>query len=149
MKTEATLEAKTDAKIEVLDNPDQALLDFLENKIAEFNWQNWEVQERKPLALQIKDDNGEVIAGAAARTFGDWLLLDYLWVSDTLRGQNIGSQLLEQLETAAKTRGCKKCLLDTLSFQAMPFYEKFGYKTQWVQQGYPKTGCKYFMVKEL
>ncbi|MFT4927623.1 MAG: GNAT superfamily N-acetyltransferase [Phenylobacterium sp.] len=136
-------------KIELLDNPDQALLDFLGDKIAEFNWQNWEVKERKPLALQIKGDDGEVIAGAAARTFGDWLLLDYLWVSDTLRGQNIGSQLLTRLEDVAKERGCIKCLLDTLDFQAMPFYEKHGYENQWVQQGYPKTGCKYFMVKVL
>lgn len=41
------------------------------------------------------------------------------------------------------------CLLDTLNFQAMPFYQKYGYETQWVQQGYPKTGCKYFMAKKL
>lgn len=135
--------------IEVLDHPDQALVDFLSDKIAQFNWQNWEVQERKPLALQIKNDEGEVIAGTAARTFGDWLLLDTLWVSDVLRGQNIGSQLLTKLEAAAKDRGCKKCLLDTLNFQAMPFYQKHGYETQWVQEGYPKTGCKYFMVKAL
>ena len=135
-------------KIEVLDNPDQALVDYLSNKIAEFNWANWEVSERLPLAAQIKNDSGEVVAGAAARSFGDWLLLDTLWVSDELRGQNIGAKLLREIEEAGKKRGCKKCLLDTLNFQAMPFYEKFGYVTQWVQEGYPKAGCKYFMVKE-
>lgn len=132
----------------MLDNPDQALVDYLSNKIAEFNWANWEVSERLPLAAQIKNDSGEVVAGAAARTFGDWLLLDTLWVSDELRGQNIGAKLLREIEEAGKKRGCKKCLLDTLNFQAMPFYEKFGYVTQWVQEGYPKEGCKYFMVKE-
>ncbi len=139
--------------IEQLDDPDQELIDFLSNKIAEFNWQHWKehenIHQRNPLALQIKNDEGEVIAGAAARTFGDWLLLDTLWVSDVLRGQNIGSKLLAQLETVAKQRGCKRCLLDTLNYQARPFYEKKGYQVQWVQAGYPKTGCKYFMVKEL
>ncbi|MBC3767136.1 GNAT family N-acetyltransferase [Neptunicella marina] len=135
--------------IEVLENPQQELIDYLSHKISEFNWANWEVSERLPLAVQIKNDQGEVVAGAAARSFGDWLLLDTLWVSDELRGQNIGSKILTEIEASGRERGCIKCLLDTLNFQAMPFYQKHGYKIEWVQQGYPKTGCKYFMVKEL
>ncbi len=135
--------------IEVLQKPEQQLLDYLDKKIADFNWANWEVSERLPLAVQIKNDKGDVIAGAAGRTFGDWLLINTLWVSSDLRGQNIGSQILNEMELAAKQRGCCKCLLDTLNFQAMPFYQKHGYKTQWTQENYPKTGCKYFMVKEL
>ncbi|WP_448566483.1 GNAT family N-acetyltransferase [Thalassotalea ganghwensis] len=136
-------------KLEILDDPEQDLIDFLNQKIAEFNWTHWEVSERLPLAVQLKNDSGEVIAGAAGRTFGDWLLLNTLWVSEQLRGQDIGSELLTKIEDAAKTRGCKKCLLDTLNFQAMPFYKKHGYEVQWIQEGYPKKGCKYFMTKSL
>jgi len=135
--------------IEILQNPEPSLIQFLDNKIAEFNWQNWEVNERKPIAVQIKNNAGDIIAGAAGRTFGNWLLINTLWVSKNLRGKQIGKQLLSTLENAAKERGCITCLLDTLNFQAMPFYQKFGYKTQWVQENYPKTGCRYYMVKEL
>jgi len=135
--------------IEVLQNPDQQLIDYLDKKIADFNWVNWEVTERTPIAVQLKNNKGEVIAGAAGRTFGDWLLINTLWVSNELRGQDIGSNILKEIEFAAKQRGCVKCLLDTLNFQAMPFYEKHGYQTQWIQENYPKTGCKYFMLKEL
>ena len=135
--------------IEVLDKPESELLDFLDARIAEFNWANWEVNERKPLAVQIKNTQGEIMAGASGRTFGDWLMLSTLWVSDELRGKGVGSQILFAFEEAGKMRGCNKCLLDTLNFQAMPFYQKHGYETQWVQEGYPKTGCKYFMVKQL
>ena len=134
--------------IETLDNPEQSLISFLDEKIAEFNWKNWEVNERLPIAVQIKED-GNIIAGAAGRTFGDWLQLSTLWVSDGYRGQQLGAKILAQLEKAAKNRGCKKSLVDTLNFQAMPFYQKFGYVIVWTQQGYPKTGCKYFMVKQL
>lgn len=136
-------------KIEVIENPDQILIDFLSKQIADFNWQHWEVSERLPLAIQIKNDVGNVIAGAAARSFGDWLLLDTLWVSQELRGQGVGRQILEKVEEVGKARGCTQCLLDTLDFQAKPFYEKYGYKVAWVQEGYPKTGCKYFMTKIL
>ncbi|WP_372626757.1 GNAT family N-acetyltransferase [Arsukibacterium sp.] len=135
--------------IEVLEQPDQALIELLDMKIAEFNWANWEVNERLPIAVQIKDDKGEVIAGAAGRTFGNWLQINTLWVSESLRGQQIGSKILQAIELAAKKRGCVNCLLDTLNFQAMPFYKKHGYQVQWIQENYPKTGCKYYMVKQL
>jgi len=136
-------------KIELLEEPQQSLLDFLDNKINEFNIDNWEVKSQKSLAVQVTNDNGETIAGAAGRSFGDWFLLDNLWVSDSLRGQNVGSQLLKNIETAAIQRGCNQVLLDTLNFQAMPFYKKYGYTIEWTQEGYPRTGCKYFMVKKL
>ncbi len=136
-------------KIEILDEPDQELIDFLDMKIAEFNWANWEVSERKPLAIQIKDDKGNVIAGSSARTFGNWLLINTLWVDEALRDKQVGSKILNELERTAKARGCTLSMLDTLNFQAKPFYEKYGYITKWIQEDYPKTGCKYFMVKEL
>jgi ribosomal protein S18 acetylase RimI-like enzyme len=135
-------------KIEIIDNPEHQIIDFFDQKISEFNWQHWEVCERKHLAVQIKEQQGKVIAGAVGRTFGQWLLLKTLWVSEHCRGQNLGSTILQQIEDAAQQRGCKKCLLDTLNFQAMPFYKKHGYKIEWVQKDYPKTGCKYFMTKE-
>jgi len=136
-------------KIEVIENPEKTLIEFLDKQIADFNWANWEVSKRLPLAVQVKNDQGEVVAGAAARTFGDWLLIDTLWVSEELRGKDVGSKILTELEMAGKKRGCVKCLLDTLNFQAMPFYQKYGYEIQWTQESYPKTGCKYFMVKVL
>jgi GNAT superfamily N-acetyltransferase len=135
--------------IEILDEPEQQLIDFLDEKIAEFNWANWEVSERKPLAVQIKDDKGNIIAGSSARTFGNWLLINTLWVDESLRGQQVGAKILYELESAAKGRGCSLSMLDTLNFQAMPFYKKYGYITKWVQENYPKSGCKYFMVKKL
>ena len=136
-------------KIEVIENPELDLIAFLDAKIAEFNWAHWEVSERKAIAVKLNDESGDVIAGAAGRTFGDWLMINTLWVSDTLRGQQVGSKILHKMEQAAKARGCNKALLDTLNFQAMPFYEKHGYQVQWTQQGYPKTGCRYYMMKQL
>lgn len=141
--------SSTHMNIEVLQNPDASLVAYLDEKIAEFNWANWEVSERLPIAAQLKDGEGHILAGAAGRTFGNWLMLNTLWVSEALRGQQIGSQLLSTIEEAARQRGCKWCLLDTLNFQAKPFYEKQGYQVQWSQQQYPKTGARYYMMKML
>jgi GNAT superfamily N-acetyltransferase len=133
--------------IELVESPTPSLIDFFENRIEEFNLIHWEIKEKKPLAVQIKDEGGNIVAGAAAKTFGLWLLLDNLWVSDSLRGQKVGSKILLKLEEAAIKRGCQFVLLNTLNFQAMPFYEKHGYKVEWIQKNYPRDGCKYFMTK--
>ncbi len=136
-------------KIEVIEEPSTELTAFLDAKIAEFNWARWEVNKRKAIAVKLTNEQGEIIAGAAGRTFGDWLMINTLWVSESLRGQHVGSEILKKIEQAAQVRGCNKALLDTLNFQAKPFYEQHGYQVQWTQQGYPKTGCKYYMVKQL
>jgi len=136
-------------EIKVIDSPSKELIAEIESKIEAFNSGHWEVKERKPLAIEVRDSNNVLVAGATGRTFGYWLLIDNIWVSENLRGKNIGSRLLSGLEQAAISRGCKFSLLDTLNFQAQHFYEKFGYKVQWVQENYPKEGCKFFMSKNL
>ncbi|MEJ2794303.1 GNAT family N-acetyltransferase [Iodobacter sp. LRB] len=135
--------------IETLQNPPAALFEELEEKITAFNEERWEVKTKYPLAIAVRDENGALLAGASARTFGLWLLIENLWVSEALRGQDMGSKILAQLEAAAIDRGCQFALLDTLNFQARPFYEKFNYQVGWVQPSYPATGCKYFMSKQL
>lgn len=135
--------------IEVVHSPTPELSQFFEKRIEEFNLENWEVKEKKPLVVTVKNEQGEIVAGAAAKTFGLWLLIENLWVHESLRGKDMGSKILKALETTARERGCKYALLDTLNFQARPFYEKFGYKLQWTQPNYPREGCKYFMTKDL
>jgi len=136
-------------KIDLVESPQQDLIDFLDKKIVEFNQANREINDRYPIAVTVKNDNGEVVAGASGKTFGHWLHLSILWVSEELRGNNYGSKLLREIEQAAKKRGCSQCLLDTLNFQAMPFYKQHGYQIAWTQENYPLTGCKYFMTKTL
>ncbi len=133
----------------MIDRPEKDLVDFFEKRIEEFNVVHWEIKEKKPIVVKITDQKGDIVAGAAGKSFGMWLLLDNLWVDEQLRGQDLGSKILSKIESAALKRGCKFVLLETLNFQAKPFYEKHGYKVQWVQPHYPRDGCKYFMTKEI
>ncbi|WP_258406516.1 GNAT family N-acetyltransferase [Shewanella spartinae] len=139
----------TDNKINFTHDDSDEFADRVKQKIAEFNWQRWEVSERLPLGLKLENETGEMNAGLSARTFGNWLMIDNFWVSESLRGQQIGSRMLEEAERIARERGCIYATLDTLNFQARPFYEARGYRLEWTQEQYPKTGCKYFMTKTL
>lgn len=135
-------------KLELISNPTDEQMLFFEKRIEEFNLARWEVKEKKKFVLQAISKN-KIIAGAAGKTFGLWLLLDNLWVSEELRRQGYGRQILEAVENLGRERGCQWVLLETLNFQARPFYEKFGYSLQWTQENYPRDGKKYFMTKEL
>ncbi|MDK2124571.1 GNAT family N-acetyltransferase [Parachitinimonas caeni] len=135
--------------LKIIHQPSDTLMQTLDQKITEFNVQHWEVKQKYPLAIIVENEDGELQAGATAKTFGDWLLIENIWVSESLRGQNLGSQLLAKLEQQAIERGCRHALLDTLNFQARAFYERYGYTVQWTQEGYPRTGCKHFMTKTL
>jgi GNAT superfamily N-acetyltransferase len=127
-------------------------LEFAERakqKIAEFNALHWDASKRQQLGLKLHNAKGDLVAALAGRTFGHWFYLESLWLDATIRGQGIGSQILAEAESIAKTRGCRFVILDTLDFQAKPFYERHGYQVQWTQPHYPLTGCKYFMTKTL
>ena len=123
--------------------------DAVKQKIVEFNQVQWQELSRKNLGLKLQNVEGKLLAGISGKTFGNWFLIDYLWVDDSLRQQKIGTRLLLAAEGQAKERDCQFVLLDTLDFQAKPFYERHCYKVQWIQQAYPETGSKFFMLKVL
>lgn len=135
--------------LRLIDDESTDFAEAVRQKIVAFNQVQWQGLSRKNLGLKLQDSEGKLLAGISGKTFGNWFLIDYLWVDEALRQQKIGSRLLLEAELKAKARGCQFALLDTLDFQAKPFYERHGYHVQWIQQAYPETGSKFFMVKVL
>lgn len=117
--------------------------------LLEYNLSKIEDKNPKDLGVFLLNENGEKIAGLIGNTHGNWFSVKYLWVSKELRGRNIGSQILEQAEGTARTRGCKYVFLDTFSFQAPVFYRKYGYKEVLVLENYPVSGKRYYLTKIL
>ncbi|EGU40955.1 GNAT family N-acetyltransferase [Vibrio splendidus] len=94
-------------------------------------------------------EEGVKVGGVIADLWGNWLLIKFLWVDDSMRGKQVGSQLLQRLEDYAQSQGCTSSLVDTLSFQAKPFYEKHGYQCQMVLDNYPLDSSLTFLTKSL
>ena len=82
-------------------------------------------------------------------TFGNWLMIKYLWVSGELRGTGIGSELLKLAEEEALSRGARYVFVDTFDFQAPAFYEKHGYQQVFALSDYPCTGSRHYYTKKL
>jgi len=117
--------------------------------LLEYNLAKIEDKNSRDLGIYFEGPDGHKLAGLIGKTHGCWLTIQYLWVSETLRHQHIGSSILKQAEKTAKERGCKYVFLDTFDFQAPEFYKKYGYKEVFVLNEYPCTGKRYYFTKNL
>ena len=102
-----------------------------------------------PLAIFLKDERGAVLGGVLGHVWGGWLDLEFLWVTEPFRGKGYGEKLLEAAEGEARAQGCHGVFLTTFSFQAKPFYEKFGYEVVADIPDYPKGHSHHVLKKEL
>ena len=114
-----------------------------------YNLSHREPSKDVPLGIYYENENGEKLAGLVGETFGNWLCIKYLFVSEELRGQGIGTRIMESAEQEAKSRGCKYAFVDTFSFQAPDFYRKLGYQEVFALTEYPYTGARYYYTKQL
>ena len=132
-----------------LENIESQKSQVIGDLIRSYNRSKREAAESEPLNLYVEDDSGEVMAGLVAETFGNWLEIEYLFVKEDLRGQGIGSQLLQQAESEAKKRNCRYVFVNTYQFQAPAFYQKRGYKEVFTLKDYPYTGQRHYYQKDL
>lgn len=100
-----------------------------------------------PLEVFLLDDRQKIKAGLVGLTRWNWLLIETLWVDESIREQGFGRRLMQLAEQEAKQRGCTEALLDTFSFQAKEFYEKLGYEMFAQVDDYP-SGYSFFQLKK-
>ena len=132
-----------------LENMESEKTQELENLIKEYNRSKREPSRSEPLNIYVEDEQGNLMAGMVAETFGNWLEIEYLYVREDLRGQGLGSRILKMAEKESRERRCKYSFVDTFNFQAPKFYEKHGYKEVFSLKKYPYTGERYYYTKEL
>jgi GNAT superfamily N-acetyltransferase len=101
------------------------------------------------LVITMRDGDEAVVGGLIGATYFGWLHVHALWLPDELRGRGYGSDLLKAAEDEAVRRGCANAFLETLSFQALPFYEKHGYVVFCKLPDFPPGGAKYSLSKPL
>ena len=131
-----------------LENTESQKSQIIGDLIRSYNRSKREAAESEPLNIYVEDDSGELMAGLVAETFGNWLEIEYLFVKEDLRGQGIGSQLLQRAESESKKRNCRFAFVNTYQFQAPDFYQKHGYKEVFTLKDYPYTGQRHYYQKD-
>ena len=101
------------------------------------------------LAFVIQDERGAIAGGLWGRSYYHWLYIDVLFVPPSLRGQQVGTELLRLAEATARQRGCIGVWLDTFTFQAPDFYPRHGYVPFGRIDAYPGEHHRIFFTKRL
>lgn len=94
---------------------------LLESKINSFN-HGFINTNNEYYCISAKDKNNVLLAGLAAELYGNVFYINYLWVSDKLRGGGLGRELLRLAEKKARGTDSNTIAVDTFSFQAPDFY---------------------------
>lgn len=139
--------------------PTENDLNEIKNGLRSFNSNFIAKSKFRELGIFVEDENGAKQAGIVAETVGNWMYIQMLWVDESLRGKDVGTQLITEAEEEARARGCRYSLVDTFSFQARPFYERMGYNMQMALEDYiadsrapenvPSTHTRFFLTKSL
>lgn len=106
-------------------------------------------QQYQELTIWLRDNRHQIVGGLVGSTYWGWLLTDFLWVDEDIRGRGYGRQLLIAAEQEALRKGCRHACLETFSFQALAFYEKLGYVVFGVLDDFPSGHKRYSLKKEL
>lgn len=115
--------------LEVADQPTEADVATLLRELEGFNERQWPGhQAGQPLGVFLRDAQQCMVGGLFGVTYGGWLHVQYVWVSEALRGHGFGRRLIRAAEGHALARGCHSVWLDTFSFQAPEFYRGLGYE---------------------
>ena len=130
--------------------PDAKAEAVIEDGLGQFTKQQAGYSDSRPLAVLVSNPRtGEVIGGLLGRTSLGLLFIDLFFLPDDVRGQGIGSRIMQQAEDEARRRGCCASVLYTISFQAPEFYERHGYRRFGTIDCLPPGTSRIFMTKTL
>ncbi len=138
-----------DSSITITDTPDPGDVQFIENGLSAYNLRHAPPENYQRLVVTLRADDGTLYGGIIGNTWWSWLRIDVLWVDEAVRDQNWGTRLMQAAEAEAIRRGCHHVFLDTMSFQALPFYLKLGYTIFGQLDDLPVGHSRYFLQKEL
>jgi ribosomal protein S18 acetylase RimI-like enzyme len=135
-------------RLEVTDAPRECDEAFVIAQTRAYNATFAETDVRS-LCVFARDDAAAIIGGLTGRTYWRYLDIAFLWVDEKYRGRGLATQLMSAAESEARNRGCEHVFLDTLSFQALGFYQKLGYTEFGRLSGFSGKHDRYWLRKSL
>lgn len=135
--------------VQLEESPDGGDMQALVKGLTAYNAAQANGETPNYLVATVKDDGGKLVGGLLGATYLGWLQIQVVWLDDSVRGQGYGSELMAIAEREGLRRGVRNVFVETLSFQALPFYEKLGYTVFSRLADFPPGGARYALTKKL
>ncbi|MES2824343.1 MAG: GNAT family N-acetyltransferase [Pseudomonadota bacterium] len=137
-------------KIELIENPSEAEVAVIYEGLRAFNIPHFPGLIEQSFGLFIRNHKGQIIGGSIGVILLSVMQIKYLWLAEKVRGQGMGTKLIQLLENEARVRGLQSIALETYTFQAPAFYARLGFNEVGKYVNYPCKGIdKIFYQKVL
>jgi GNAT superfamily N-acetyltransferase len=139
-----------DPVLTLTDAPSDDAWAVIDGGLSAYNKEQAGYVDGRPLAMLVSDPaTGKVVGGLLGRTSLGLLFIDLFYLPAALRGHGLGDRIMRAVEDEARTRGCQKAVVYTISFQAPAFYERHGYKVFGRIDLPPPGASRIFLSKDL
>ncbi|WP_375597865.1 GNAT family N-acetyltransferase [Devosia sp. Naph2] len=138
-----------DLTLEVTDAPEPEDIDVIGRSLIAFNDADVGPSERRPLAVLLRNEVGDIVAGISGHTAWGWLYVQWLWVAENQRGQKLAATMLAAAEAEARRRGCHGAYIDTFNPDALQAYQRAGYEPFGHLSNFPPGRTRTFLQKML
>ncbi|WP_409266000.1 GNAT family N-acetyltransferase [Massilia sp. BHUDP2] len=133
--------------IAVEERPDYRESNVIVQGLIDFNAAHTGGETPQDLVVTVRDEEDRIVGGLVGDTYVGWLQVHALWVEESARKRGLGRAILMKAEEEGLRRGCNCVFLETLSFQALAFYQKLGYIVNHRLEGFPPGGARYALTK--
>ncbi len=143
------MDTNRELEIVKIDQADQIPWGVIGGGISEYNNQQAGDDNAQRICFVLQSPDGEAVGGVTGVVYWDWFSLDLMLIQEEFRGRGYGHRLLTLVEVEARKLGATKVHLDTFSFQAPGFYEKYGYEVFGQLDDFPTGHKRIYMRKDL
>ena len=102
----------------------------------------------EPVAFVAIDDN-RMVGMVVGQLFWGALHVKYVFVNEHYRGEGLGVRLMEQVIAYGCINKCPFAFVETMSFQALGFYQKLGFQLELTRSGYAHGTSFHYLRKDL
>lgn len=138
-----------DRFIECQNDPHPEISDLLFEGIVEEASDKKGMPRMERFGIFLKDFKGKVLGGATCLIYYGCLYTDLLWVEKGMRKKGAGQKIMQEAERIGKERKCSFATVNTMDWEALPFYQKLGYVIEFERTGYDKESKMYMLRKKL
>lgn len=103
----------------------------------------------RTFCICIEDEQKEIFGVVNGVTYYGCLYVDMLWIHNKLRNKGWGTKLMQEAEIIGKGQNCSFATVNTMDWEALPFYQKLDYTIEFVREGYEKNSKMYLLRKAL
>ena len=136
-------------EIRITDAHDDASVAELRDQLIAHNQAATGYHEYRPFGCFLRTAEGELEAGIDGFSWGGYAMVEWLWVSPSLRRAGLGGELMRAVEAEVAHRGCRVIRVNTHTFQAPAFYRKLGYEQIGYAEDTPIGHGEVFFSKRL